>query len=111
MKKSDKMIRTGEELPDAIKRLLGEEDNLKASVLTTTSHAITQSVNKQTFDKLAKVGLDEGWLFKTREDAIGRGIADVGLKPIGKIKGLGMLQSDMSKLFGSNQVMQALPAL
>jgi hypothetical protein len=106
--KSDKMIRTGEELPDAIKRLLGEEDNLKASVLTTTSHAITQSVNKQTFDKLAKVGLDEGWLFKTREDAIGRGIADVGLKPIGKIKGLGMLQSDMSKLFGSNQVMQAL---
>ena len=46
--RSDKLIKTGEELPDAIKKLLGEENNLKASVLQTTSHAITQAVNKQT---------------------------------------------------------------
>ena len=51
--RSDKLLRTGEELPDAIKKLLGEENNLKSSVLQTTSHAITQSVNKQTLDKLA----------------------------------------------------------
>ena len=55
--RSDKLIRTGEELPDAIKKLLGEENNLKASVLQTTSHAISQSVNKQTYDQLAKIGL------------------------------------------------------
>ena len=72
--KSDKIIRTGEELPDAIKKLLGEEDNLKSSVLTTTSHAITHSVNKKTLDKLAKLGIDEGWLYKSREEAVARGI-------------------------------------
>ena len=52
--RSDKLIKTGEELPDAIKKLLGEENNLKSSVLQTTSHAITQAVNKQTLDKLAR---------------------------------------------------------
>ena len=31
--RSDKLIKTGEELPDAIKKLLGEENNLKSSVL------------------------------------------------------------------------------
>ena len=106
--KSDKIIRTGEELPDAIKKLLGEEDNLKSSVLTTTSHAITQSVNKKTLDKLAKLGIDEGWLYKSREDAVARGILDSGKNPVGKLKGLGLLQSPMSKLYGSDQVMQAL---
>ena len=52
--RSDKLIKTGDELRDAIKKLLGEENNLKSSVLQTTSHAITQAVNKQTLDKLAK---------------------------------------------------------
>ena len=106
--KSDKLIRTGEELPDAIKKLLGEEDNLKASVLTTTSHAITQSVNKKSLDKLADLGLSEGWLYRSREDAIARGVLDTGKNPVGKLKGLGLLQSPMSKLYGSDQVVQAL---
>jgi len=56
--RSDKLIKTGEELPDAIKKLLGEENNLKSAVLQTTSHAITQATNKLTLDKLAKTGLD-----------------------------------------------------
>tara|TARA_R100000654_G_scaffold500_6_gene1893 strand:- start:1893 stop:6062 length:4170 start_codon:yes stop_codon:yes gene_type:complete len=106
--KSDKLIRTGEELPDAIKKLLGEEDNLKASVLTTTSHAITQSVNKKSLDKLADLGIKEGWLYRSREDAIARGVLDAGKSPVGKLKGLGLLQSPMSKLYGSDQVVQAL---
>ena len=106
--RSDKILKTGEELPDAIKKLLGQEDNLKASVLQTTSSAITQSVNKRTFDKLAETGLKEGWLFRSREAAVGRGIGDVGTKPIGKLKGLGLLQSPMSKLYGSKQISEAL---
>ena len=61
--RSDKLIRTGEELPDAIKKLLGQEDNLKSSVLTTTSHAITHAVNKQSFDKRQRVRTRRGWLF------------------------------------------------
>ena len=106
--KSDSVIRTGEELPDAIKKLLGQEDNLKSAVLTTTSHAITQSVNKKMLDRLAKLGTDQGWLYKSREDAVARGILDTGKNPVGKLKGLGLLQSSMSKLYGSNQVVQAL---
>ena len=55
---------------------MGEENNLKSSVLQTTSHAITQAVNKQTLDKLAKVGLNEGWLFKSEADAIAKNAFD-----------------------------------
>jgi len=117
--RSDQILKTGEELPDAIKKLLdspvdkyGEPiakgNVLKSSVLQTTSHAITQSINKKMLDRLAKVGQDEGWLFKSRDAGIGRGILDVGDNPIGKLKGLGLLQSPMSKLYGSKQVTQAL---
>jgi hypothetical protein len=89
--RSDKLIRTGEELPDAIRRLLGEENNLKASVLTTTSHAITHAVNKQSFDKLAKIGLEEGWLFKTKAAADAKRFFDSD--KIGDVKSLGLLKS------------------
>ena len=59
-----------------LKKLLGEENNLKSSVLQTTSHAITQAVNKQTLDKLARIGLDEGWLYKSESDAIAKNAFD-----------------------------------
>ncbi len=104
--RSDKLIRTGEELPDAIKKLLGEENNLKSSVLQTTSHAITQSVNKQTLDKLAKIGLDEGWLFKDKAIADARRMFDV--EKVGDLKGLGLLKTNMSKLFSSKDMAKAL---
>ena len=104
--RSDKLIRTGEELPDAIKKLLGEENNLKSSVLQTTSHAITQSVNKQTLDKLAKIGLDEGWLFKDKTIADARRMFDV--EKVGDLKGLGLLKTGMSKLFASKDMAKAL---
>ena len=106
--RSDQILKTGEELPTAIKRLLGEENNLKSSVLQTTSHAITQATNKKMIDRLAKLGREEGWLYGSREEGIRRGVLDVGDNPIGKLKGLGLLRSDLSKLFGSKQVTQAL---
>jgi len=106
--RSDQLLKTGEELPDAIKKLLGEENNLKASVLTTTSHAITQSANKRMFDKLAAIGQKEGWLFKTKAQGIGKGILDISDRGIGEIKGLGLLKSDISKLHSSRQILQAL---
>ena len=104
--RSDKLIRTGEELPDVIKKLLGEENNLKSSVLQTTSHAITQAVNKQTLDKLAKIGIDEGWLFKDKTIADARRMFDV--EKVGDLKGLGLLKTGMSKLFASKDMAQAL---
>ena len=104
--RSDKLIKTGEELPDAIKKLLGEENNLKSSVLQTTSHAITQSVNKQTLDKLARIGLDEGWLYKTEQDAIAKKAFNAS--KIGDLQSLGILKSSISKLYASADMAKAI---
>ena len=116
--RSDQLLKTGEELPDAIKKLLGDPDalkgtkdyvsSLKASVLTTTSHAITQSANKRMLDRLAGIGQQEGWLFKSKAQGIGRGILDVSDRGIGEIKGLGLLKSPISKLHASRQVLESL---
>jgi len=104
--RSDKLIKTGEELPDAIKKLLGEENNLKASVLQTTSHAITQAVNKQTLDRLAKVGLEEGWLFKSEADAIAKNAFDA--QKIGDLESLGILKTGISKLYATADMAKAI---
>ena len=104
--RSDKLIKTGEELPDAIKKLLGEENNLKSSVLQTTSHAITQSVNKQTLDKLADVGLKEGWLYKSESDAIAKKAFDA--QKIGDLTSTGILKTKMSKLIASADMAKAI---
>ena len=102
--RTDKIIRTGEELPDVIKNLLGQEDNLKASVLTTTSHAITHAVNKKSFDKLARIGLDEGWLFTSKAAADAKRYFDA--EKIGDIKSLGILKTNMSKLYATPELIQ-----
>jgi len=104
--RSDKLIKTGDELPDAIKKLLGEENNLKSAVLQTTSHAITQATNKLTLDKLAKTGLDEGWLFRSEADAIAANSMDA--VKIGEIANLGILKSNISKLFATKDMAAAL---
>ena len=104
--RSDKLIKTGEELPDAIKKLLGEENNLKSSVLQTTSHAITQATNKLTLDKLAKVGLDEGWLYRSEADAVAKNAFDA--QKIGDLSSLGILKSGISKLYASADMAKAL---
>ena len=104
--RSDKLIKTGEELPDAIKKLLGEENNLKSAVLQTTSHAITQATNKLTLDKLAKTGLDEGWLYRSEADAIAANSMDA--VKVGEIANLGILKSNISKLYATKDMAAAL---
>ena len=103
--RSDKLIKTGEELPDAIKKLLGEENNLKSSVLQTTSHAITQAVNKQTLDKLADLGLKQGWLFKSEAAALN---AAPDAQLIGNLEHLGILKTKMSKLYATADMAKAI---
>jgi hypothetical protein len=100
------VVRTGDELPDAIKKLLGEENNLKAAVFTTTSHAITQATNKKLFDRVAALGIKEGWLFKDEARANARGILDA--EKINHVPGLGFLGSRLDKLYGSKQVVEAM---
>jgi hypothetical protein len=100
------VVRTGDELPDAIKKLLGEENNLKAAVFTTTSHAITQATNKKLFDRVAALGIKEGWLFKDEARANARGILDA--EKIHHVPGLGFLGSRLDRLYGSKQVVEAM---
>ena len=105
--RSDELLRTGDELPDVIKKLLGEEKNLKSSVLQTVTSMITTTTNKRLFDSLAQLGLRQGWLFETRATARAAGILDA--KEIVRLPGLGILQSDdLGKLYASNELAEAL---
>ena len=101
----DKVISTGEELPDVIRKLLGQENNMKNTVLQTVSNLSTQSTNKRMFDKLGEMMTRTGQLFKNKEaaelayritpDKLGKGVRQVD-----KIDGLGLLKTNTSKLYG-----------
>jgi hypothetical protein len=67
--KDYKFLKTGEELPTAIKNLLGPEKNLKASVSFTTSEMISAMANKKAADIIAQSGLKNGWLFRSIDEA------------------------------------------
>ena len=76
---SDLKILTGEELPVAIKNLLGQEKNLKSQVLTTATNAIVSSINKAKGDNLARLGLKQGWLWESKAAAERAGHYDVSM--------------------------------
>ena len=103
-------IATGEELPTVIKNLLGQQNNLKASVMTTVSSMVTQSTNKMLFDRLAKELQRAGILFKTEEAAKRAGIAAPaivsGARGIGIMKTL--LQSQKNPLYGAPDLVEAI---
>ena len=67
--------------------------------MTTTSHAITQATNKKLFDRVAALGIKEGWLFKDEARANARGILDA--EKIHHVPGLGFLGSRVDRLYGS----------
>tara|TARA_R100001126_G_scaffold15807_1_gene7239 strand:- start:160 stop:4542 length:4383 start_codon:yes stop_codon:yes gene_type:complete len=94
-----KYLKTGEELPDAIKNLLGVERDLKASVAYTTAEAISSMANKRAADLIAKSGLENGWLFRNIEDATNAGF--IGAKQIKEVPRLGIMKSELQDLFTS----------
>ena len=68
--KKYKFLKTGEELPDVIRKLLGEEMNLKASIMFSTTDAVAGLAQKRAADFVAQSGLKNGWLFKDKATAI-----------------------------------------
>jgi len=102
----DKFIATGEEIPDVIRRLLGEEKNLRNTVLQTISTLSTSSTNKLMFDRLAEVLIRQKQLFRTRQQAErGLNIAREGGKirriPLSvEIPGVGLMKTKLSGLYG-----------
>ena len=103
-------IGTGDELPTVIKNLLGQQNNLKSSVMTTVSSMVTQSTNKMLFDRLAKELQKSGILFRSEEAAKRAGIANPaivsGAKGIGTMKTL--LQSQKNPLYGAPDLVEAI---
>jgi len=103
--KDFKFIKTGEELPAAVKNLLGTEKNLKSSVSLTISEMISASANKRALDVIAKSGIDNGWLFATASSARNAGILDPKL--ITSVPRLGnVLRSDVLNLYASPEFVQ-----
>ena len=48
-------LKTGEELPDVIKKLLGKEKDLRSQVLFTVSDVIASNASKNGFDMIARI--------------------------------------------------------
>ena len=90
LRDDDAVIQTGEELPKVIRELLGEEKSLRASVMTTAGSLVTQTTNLRAFKEIAKHGLDNGYLFTSRAEALAAGVTDP--LPVGGVPGLGGLQ-------------------
>ena len=100
-----KYVKTGDELPDAIKNLLGPEKNLKASVSYTTAEMISAMANKRAADYIANSGLRNGWLYRTADEAIAAGVANQEL--IRKISKLGpYMKTELSDLYTSPEYVQ-----
>jgi len=97
-------LKTGEELPDAIKNLLGPERNLKASVAYTTAEAISSMANKRASDYIAKSGLKNGWLFNSLEDARNAGFIDA--QQITSVPRLGIMKSNLLNKWASPEYVE-----
>ncbi len=97
-------LKTGEELPDAIKNLLGPERNLKASVGYTTAEAISSMANKRAADYITNSGLKNGWLFNTVEDATNAGF--IGAQQIKSVPRLGIMKSNLLNKWASPEYVE-----
>jgi len=106
--KKYKFLKTGEELPTAIKNLLGQERNAKFSVLNTATNAITQTMAKNAADFIAKTGLKEGWLFTSKE--LARSVYNAPQR-INRIPRLGILKTNLEGLYTSPEFAQMFQGL
>ena len=96
--KDYKMLKTGEELPKAVRNLLGEEQNLKAVVGSTTAEMISAMANKRAADFIADSGLKNKWLFNSAEEAINNGVLNAQL--INKMPRIGThMRSKLTQLY------------
>ena len=99
-----RFLKTGEELPGVIRKLLGEEKNLRASVLMTTTDAIASSTMKTMMDRIADMGLKNKWLFKSADEAR---VAYKNPMPINKVPGVGMMKTKLTGLYTSPELVQS----
>jgi hypothetical protein len=101
--KKYKFLKTGEELPQAIRKVLGEEKNVKSSIALTVMNAMSSTGAKRAADAIAAQGLKGKWLFSTKEAA--RPFLKAP-EQILRIPRLGVLKSTLEGLFGSPETVQ-----
>ena len=94
----DDFLKQGEELPDVINKLLGQERNLKNNVLFTTANMMSSVSNKQMYDSLARVMLQDGQVF-TSAAAARAAKGSPNVVQIGRVEGLNGLKTTLSDLF------------
>jgi len=106
-------LQTGEELPKVIRSLLGQEKSLRNSVMMTTGSLVSQTANIRSFKEFARHGLENGYLFTSRAEALAAGVTDP--KQIRELPGLGPMQDLVTAdrdgpvgLFASNELKQTL---
>ena len=104
-----KFLKTGEELPNEIKNLLGPERNLKASVAYTTAEAISSMANKKAADYIAQSGLKNGWLFNSVEDAVNAGF--IGAQQIKSVPRLGIMKSQLLNKWASPEYVEGFAGM
>ena len=108
--KNYKFMKTGEELPDVIQKLLGPEKNLRSSVSFTTSEMISALANKKAADFIADSGLKNGWLFKSLEEA--RNARKIDAELIAKMPRLGThMKSNLTKLYADPEFAKAIQGI
>ena len=101
-----KFLKKGEDLPQAIQKLLGEGKSLRNSVLTTTAEMTGQIYTKRSFDELYNVLKASGQVVDSEAMALGGG--RVGFERITKIPGLGVLNSKLQGKFASKELVASI---
>jgi hypothetical protein len=101
-----KFLKRGEDLPDAIKKLLGETNSLRSSVLTTNAEMMGQVYTKRSFDELYKVLKQSGQIVDNEALAISK--IGPGAQRITKIPGLGVMSSTIQGKYGSKELVEGL---
>ena len=108
----DLVIRTGDELPEAIKKFLGRQEGLRDSVVTTTASLLTQSSNMRMYKRMLDDGLENNWIFKTREEARAAGVLNpqrIASKTDGRMSGItGELNPEITKYFASPDIAHSI---
>ena len=100
-------LKRGENLPDEIAKLLGQERNLRNNVLFTTSSMMTAVANKQMYDSLARIMLKQGQVF-TSEAAAKATKEGARIVQIGKLDGMQGLKSEFSNLWTDSETAKIL---
>jgi len=100
-----KFLKTGEELPESIRRLLGEEKDLRAQVMFTVTDAYASTATKKGFDVMAEIGKRNGWLFDNIDAAKTKFVTPV---KVGEIERLGSMSSDIQNLYTSPKIAKFL---